>query len=126
MLRSGVRFEGTYPQWSANGRAIFCISNRDLIVVSVAPGDPPRFGSPAKLFTAPVSVAGLGSYAVSSDGQRFVVIDRFSANAGGLPPLTVVLELDRCLTEVSQSRWQSTLRTQQPPAEALSIYGRRS
>jgi hypothetical protein len=38
-----------------------------------------------------VSVAGLGSYAVSSDGQRFVVIDRFSANDGGLPPLTVVL-----------------------------------
>jgi hypothetical protein len=28
--------EGTYSQWSANGRAIFYISNRDLIV-SVAP-----------------------------------------------------------------------------------------
>jgi Tol biopolymer transport system component len=43
--------EGTYPQWRANGREIFCISNRDLMVVSVAPGDPPRFGSPVKLYT---------------------------------------------------------------------------
>jgi Tol biopolymer transport system component len=94
-LVSGDTF-GVYPRWSADGRELFFIGPDGwLMAVPVSAGTMPSFGAPRRLFE-PKAVYG-GSfgpgreqqYAVSADGQRFLV--NASVGEAAVPPLLVVL-----------------------------------
>jgi hypothetical protein len=84
---------GMQPEWSRSGRELFYISSRRELMVVPVTTDGPMFtvGVPRALFevdmpepTAPY----LGDFAVSADGQRFLINSIVEASA---PPLTVVL-----------------------------------
>jgi Tol biopolymer transport system component len=71
---------GGYPRWRADGRELYYVSaNSRLIAVTVAPGDPPRFGKPEPLFEVKLVAhpdrANFAEYEydVSADGSRFLV-----------------------------------------------------
>jgi hypothetical protein len=60
------------------------------MAVEVRPGSPPRFGQPQKLFHVVLNQSLTdvrNSYAVSSDGSRFLL----SARPANLPPIAVRL-----------------------------------
>jgi eukaryotic-like serine/threonine-protein kinase len=87
---------GGEPSWRGDGRELFYIDNqRNVMSVTVEPGGagkPPRFSLPKQLFTAPMSRDQVvrNRYAVTKDGQRFLVVSGGSATAVG--PTTVVLD----------------------------------
>jgi hypothetical protein len=95
---------GSYPRWRQDGRELFYISaDRKLMVVPIATvGSELQPGIPKPLFDVRVPnvffppdpiVANATApypYAVSGDGQRFLVaVDQTQATAG--PPITVVV-----------------------------------
>ena len=89
---------GAQPRWNKNGKEIFYVSLDSRMMaapVKVSPdGQALETGTPAALF--PVRIAGgplqgtnLQQYAVSSDGQRFLV--NLAADEGTTSPITVIL-----------------------------------
>jgi Tol biopolymer transport system component len=95
---------GSYPRWRQDGRELFYISaDRKLMVVPISTvGSDLQPGLPNPLFDVrvpnlffppdPITATGTASYpyAVSGDGQRFLVaVDQTQAAAG--PPITVVV-----------------------------------
>jgi Tol biopolymer transport system component len=68
---------GQEPFWRQDGRELFYLSpQRELMAVAVGPGLKPQFGTPHKLFDAPVvlRVASRNSYAPAPDGQHFLIV----------------------------------------------------
>jgi len=98
--RSGAKFQistggGTEAQWRKDGKELFYLAtDQMLMAVPVKLGRPPaepfEAGSPKPLFAIPLSVRlNIGrDYAVSNDGQRFLVVS--VEGSGEAPPLTVV------------------------------------
>jgi eukaryotic-like serine/threonine-protein kinase len=91
---SGSKFQistggGSEPQWRADGTELFYVSaDRKLMVVPTKLGGGFQAGLPKSL----ISVPGNGShrsYALSNDGQRFLVV--VPTEGGSSPPVTVVL-----------------------------------
>jgi Tol biopolymer transport system component len=65
---------GIAPRWSRNGKEIFYIEQRKLMAVSVATHPSFSPGTPAVLFEKR-SLA-TANYDVTSDGKRFIILDR--------------------------------------------------
>src|SRR5205823_12416146 len=89
---------GLQPRWNKNGKEIFYVSldsKMMAVPVKVSPdGQSLETGTPAALF--PVRIAGgpvpginKQQYAVSSDGQRFLV--NLAADEGAASPITLIL-----------------------------------
>ena len=83
---------GGVPRWRADGKELFYMSpDGKLMSVPVKPGPTPDFGVPTMLFQTPIRVPSLGidQYAVTGNGQRFLVL---SPTEDAAPvPITVVL-----------------------------------
>src|SRR5439155_15212494 len=88
---------GTQPRWNKNGKEIFYVSlDSKMMAAPVklsADGKSLETGTPAALF--PVHIAGgplpggyKQQYAVSSDGQRFLV--SLAADEGAASPITLI------------------------------------
>jgi hypothetical protein len=99
---------GTRPRWRADGRELFYVDatgSGALLSVTVEPdGETIRLGKPVSLFAMLLSSGGhsayQSTYAVSPDGQRFLVArPALVDGASGLRlPMTVVVN------------WQAALR----------------
>ena len=88
---------GAQPRWNKNGKEIFYLSLDSKImaapVKSSSEGQSVEIGTPAALFAVRVpNVLPFGAsrqqYAVSSDGQRFLV--NVSADEGAASPITLI------------------------------------
>jgi len=96
---SGTRFavapSGVDVRWSRKGDAIFYLNNRtgELMSVEVTPGDPPRFGSPRRIFAGPLDFFTIHSFDLTPSEDRFVV---HTPDLGG--ELTVLLNWPSVLT----------------------------
>jgi serine/threonine protein kinase len=78
---------GSEPYWKEDGRELFYMAaDRNLMAVPVTLGTTITPGTPKALFPVPASAL-RHSYAVTADGQRFLV----TRSAGEMPPITVVL-----------------------------------
>ena len=102
LFRSGGKFQisaggGTQSRWNKNGKEIFYVSLDSKMMaapVKLSPdGQSIETGTPAALF--PVRIAGgplptfnNQQYAVSSDGQRFLV--SLAAAEGAASPITLI------------------------------------
>jgi eukaryotic-like serine/threonine-protein kinase len=66
---------GTHPRWRADGREIFYLGrDGNLMAAPVQPGPDLQVGAPVPLFALlPVGYPGRSDYAVTKDGQRFLV-----------------------------------------------------
>ena len=96
---------GSAPRWNRDGRELFYISNdANLMTVPIVNQADLKFGVARALF--PLRLPGVGvqygkDYAVSADGQRFLVNTRLPTSNGS--PITVVLN------------WTQTLRPTASP-----------
>jgi Tol biopolymer transport system component len=85
---------GNYPRWRRDGKELF-YQSRDGILMAVAlktsggRRDGMDFGSPAPLFSLPVTFTSAYSYDVGSDSDSFLVIGQFRRQVR--EPLTVVV-----------------------------------
>jgi serine/threonine protein kinase/Tol biopolymer transport system component len=98
---SGAKFQistggGAQPKWRKDGTELFYVAeDRMLMAVPVrlgrTPAEPFQPGSPKPLFAVPTYSIALNGrdYAVSNDGQRFLVSG--VEESGEAPPVTVVL-----------------------------------
>jgi Tol biopolymer transport system component len=82
---------GLHPQWRSDGRELFYVTlDGTLMAVAVTPGPTFEFGAPQRLFETgllflPQSKIWMDQYAVSRDGQRFLLNRRVAeANAGAI------------------------------------------
>jgi hypothetical protein len=79
---------GSGPGWRRDGKELFYIgADGKMMVVAVKAGSTFEAGAPKPLFNTRLKGT-LNSYAVSSDGQRFLINDVTETSA---PPITVVL-----------------------------------
>ena len=86
---------GSAPLWSHDGRELFYASGQKMHAVSIHPGPPFSAEPPRVLFQIPDRVrAGSlarGNFAISRDGQRFLMVREQSwAEIAGTPTLVVV------------------------------------
>jgi Tol biopolymer transport system component len=98
-VSSGSGLTGFYPRWRGDGRELFYMDlagGGKLMAVEIAAnGAALEFGTPTPLFDSGFSNLGGEripgeAYAVSSDGQRFL-IPRPAANVASISPIAVVL-----------------------------------
>jgi serine/threonine-protein kinase len=88
---------GGYPEWRADGREVFYLEGQDTFMATPVGLTPSvRVGTARRLFDrTPTGIAMpfnlADRYAVSSDGQRFVIAKLVSGEAQVAPPITVVL-----------------------------------
>ncbi len=75
---------GSQPLWRKDGKELFYLTlNAKLMVVDVKSGASLETSNPRLLFQAPVEGNPvLGQYAVTGDGQRFLMIETARAGAG--------------------------------------------
>jgi len=101
-LRAGQKYPispngGRNPHWRADGRELFYLDAAGtMMAVPIEATDAFAAGLPKALFPAGV-VSANQAYAVTKDGQRFLVSTR-PQSAGTTPPLTVIVN------------WTSTLQ----------------
>jgi serine/threonine-protein kinase len=86
---------GTGPRWSRKGDELFFIAGNTLMAVDVRTGASFEAGTPVALFssdtvTPPLSLGFLGSFDVSPDGRRFVVVQQVTPGEPGKPVITLV------------------------------------
>ncbi|HXV68171.1 MAG TPA: protein kinase [Nitrospira sp.] len=76
---SGTRFDvapsGADMHWSLEGDAIFYlnIQTGELMSVDVTPGNPPRFGSPRRVYAGPLDFFTVHSFDLTPSEDRFIV-----------------------------------------------------
>jgi Tol biopolymer transport system component len=83
---------GAMPRWRGDGRELFYVTpDSKMMAVDVTPGTALRFGTPRMLFQSNIVSAAIAfhRYAVTSDGQRFLINSRQSDENTAY--LTVVL-----------------------------------
>jgi hypothetical protein len=81
---------GAYSQWGSGGREVFYLSHDEklMVVTLAAAGSSLNVSLPHELFPLPLGgVTGLNPFAVTPDGQRFLV----SEPAASSEPLTVIV-----------------------------------
>jgi Tol biopolymer transport system component len=86
---------GDQPAWRRDGKELFYLSmDRKMMAVPVRIGSTFEAGAPHVLFDAPAPAVGISAdrshYAVTADGQRFLVRKEFEDKSGA--PLTIVLD----------------------------------
>jgi Tol biopolymer transport system component len=80
---------GLHPQWRSDGRELFYVTlDGTLMTVAVTPGPTFEFGAPKRLFETgllflPQYKIWMDQYAVSRDGQRFLLNRRVAEAAAG-------------------------------------------
>ena len=81
---------GTQPRWRRDGKELFYLAlDRKLMAVTVKTGATFENDAPRAMFQTELNVAGLRqSYAVSADGNRFLLNTSLGTES---PPITVVL-----------------------------------
>ena len=81
---------GCQPLWRKDGREIFYMTlEGKLMSVELQPGSAMDAGSPRPLFQTAVRIdPRLNQYAVTGDGQRFLVLESAEPSA---PPMTLVV-----------------------------------
>ena len=80
---------GYGPRWASGGRELFYrVQGGKVMVVAIEPGPAFRAGTPKELFTyMSFVVPGLsGSYDVSADGKRFLMITSGAVEQGAATP----------------------------------------
>jgi serine/threonine protein kinase len=84
---------GSEPRWRGDGQELFFLStSQEVMSVPIPGANALAAGAPRALFQARVPLANnvyRSNYTVSRDGQRFLV--NTSATAGGIEPLTVIV-----------------------------------
>jgi Tol biopolymer transport system component/DNA-binding winged helix-turn-helix (wHTH) protein len=81
---------GTEPRWRRDGRELFYLApDRKLMAVDVRVRGGLDLGTPRVLFQTNANTVGRNSYALTSDGQRFLIETR--NDPVGSAPVTVVL-----------------------------------
>jgi Tol biopolymer transport system component len=85
---------GDQPQWRRDGRELFYMApDKNLMAVTVTPGDSFEAGAPVSLFTTRIPTTSLtddrNNFVPSADGQRFLVINL--VEEGNTQPITLVL-----------------------------------
>jgi len=75
---------GVQPLWSKDGRELYYLTpNSRLMTVEVKSGATLETGNPRSLFQTPIEGNPLlAQYAVSGDGQRFLMMENFQEGAG--------------------------------------------
>jgi serine/threonine-protein kinase len=91
-VSSGV---GSAPLWAHNGRELFYVRGRSMYVVRIHPGPPFSAEPPRVLFTIPdrvrVGSLGRGTFAITPDDQRFLMVrDNGWEEMAGTPTMVVV------------------------------------
>ena len=99
---------GTNPQWRADGRELYFLSDRRMIAVDVTPGPELTFKPPHALFEephldiAPMIASNVRSreitYQAKADGSQFLMLLAVDGAPMAVPPLIVV------------TNWQATLK----------------
>ena len=81
---------GTQPRWRRDGKELFYLApDRKLMAVTVKTGATFEADAPRAMFQTELNVAALRqSYAVSADGNRFLLNTSLGTES---PPITVVL-----------------------------------
>ena len=66
---------GADVRWSRKGDAIFYLNSRtgELMSVDVTPGNPPRFGSPKRIYAGPLDFVTSHSFDLTPNEDRFIV-----------------------------------------------------
>ena len=87
LLNVSRRCIGEYPQWRRDGKELFYLSSdKKLMAVPVTTASGFEAGNPAALFSSGTEISG---YDVSTDGQRFFVIE--TAAEPTLSPINIVV-----------------------------------
>ena len=87
---------GITPLWRADGHEIFYTSLDKMMSVEVKLGSKVETGLPRELFRSAISHHGLSyDYAVSPDGQRFLISNAVDVNE--VAPMTIVLNWNAAL-----------------------------
>lgn len=99
---------GRTPRWARSGRELFYLAqpSRDenvdaLMVVSVEPGPKWSAGAPAKLFDRSIVS---GTFDISSDGRRFLMIKSATPEGSAIPRGMIVVQ-----------NWLEELKAKVPP-----------
>ena len=98
------RSGGSFPRWRADGRELFFYAGNEVAAAEVALSDAPRIGAITKLFAFERRPANVNDYpyAVTPDGQRFVV----NVRSDDPPTISIVVN------------WQAALRAAQKEGAA--------
>jgi serine/threonine protein kinase len=95
---------GSEPTWRGDGKELFYLdANQDLMAVTIKTGSSPGAGPPTRLFQTAMSSRFINTaytrnqYAVTGDGQRFLINQGAAAGAG--LPITVVLNWPAALKQ---------------------------
>jgi eukaryotic-like serine/threonine-protein kinase len=81
---------GLQPVWRADGKELFFLTEDDrLMSADIKPGNTFESGIPKQLFEAAMKTGYAYSYAVTSDGQRFLI--NSAVETGETAPMTIVL-----------------------------------
>ncbi|HVT48422.1 MAG TPA: protein kinase [Vicinamibacterales bacterium] len=88
---------GVLPRWSHDGRALYYVSADDeLMEVPVTPGATFKVGTPVPLFKLPplqrANSAGVWTWDVTADGQRFLV--NTTPSQEGAAPAPIIVDTD--------------------------------
>ena len=87
---------GSAPLWSHNGRELFYVKGKNMYVVRLDPGPPFSAGPSRVLFPIPdrvrVGWLGRGTFAITPDDQRFLMVRDNSWEAMAGTPTMVVVE----------------------------------
>ncbi len=87
---------GWEPVWSPDGRQLYYRdTGTEIWVVSIDVGSPLAVGAPQRLFNGPyLSIGGRSTYAISPDGERFLMLGLSSATGleGGAGPELVLVQ----------------------------------
>lgn len=88
---------GLQPLWRADGKELFFITEEQkFMAVEIKPGSSFETGIPHELFQGAMTITAGYSYAVSSDGQKFLVSS--TIEGGEVSPMTIVLNWSAKLT----------------------------
>ena len=67
---------GGQPHWRNDGKELYYLAPDGWLMAVELKGEPPEPGNPKRLFQTGISViAGLDQYAVTGDGQRFLILN---------------------------------------------------
>ena len=81
---------GFQPLWRGDGKELFfCTEDQKIMSVDITTGSAFASSIPRQLFQAPIKLGFGYNYAVTSDGQRFLISS--PDEAGGVAPMTIVL-----------------------------------
>lgn len=83
---------GTEPRWSRDGKELFYFSGQALMAVPVSLSPTFSFGTPVKLFDAPIPSGYTNEsdiWQVAPDGKRFLFLPLAGPQPG--PPLEVIV-----------------------------------